>query len=186
LSRLEIDKSLVSIKMLLQGHSFGEFVCENTDYTAYVTDGSIYRDVASGVSQAYIAVYGEFTIGYITLSADAIVLHKHEGAKGVNYYSVPAVKVGRLAVALNSSRQGVGELLLSFAVGLVRAEVSPVVGCRYITLDSLPERVQFYKKRGFKENKRVQSDYKLLHKESRTTKSLRYDIMEQGSIGGPQ
>ena len=59
----------------------------------------------------------------------------------------PAVKIGRLAVDLNSDKKGVGSALLyTIKYTLIDNQKS---GCRFITVDAYNDAIGFYEKNGF-------------------------------------
>ncbi len=65
------------------------------------------------------------------------------------YPHFPAVKIARLATDVGFEGQGMGSSLIEFVVGLVTKQIMPFVGCRFLILDANPEKIDFYKKRGF-------------------------------------
>jgi len=70
-------------------------------------------------------------------------------SENCKYKSYPAVRIGRLAVHKEVSRQGIGSKLLLFIK--IWFSLSNKTGCRYILVDSRKEAVVFYKKNGFEE-----------------------------------
>lgn len=100
-------------------------------------------------------------VGYLTLLNDRINL---EGdlkdifrKKGIEYHSLPALKVGRLCVDDRFLRRGLGTLMLAFAVKIANHIFNEYAGCRFIVLDAKRnyqnDPIHFYKKVGFKELK---------------------------------
>ncbi len=100
-------------------------------------------------------------VAYITLCPDCIKLKnidenlaKTFRDKGINYKSLPALKIGRLCVTDNFLRRGIGTLLIQFTIKKAK-EVSDNVGCRFLYLDAKRNRdskkdvVHFYKAIGF-------------------------------------
>ena len=100
-------------------------------------------------------------VAYITLSPDCIKLKnineelsKKFRDKGINYKSLPALKIGRLCVCDNYLRKGVGTLLIQFTIKKA-FEMSQSVGCRFIYLDAKRNKdkskdvIHFYQKFGF-------------------------------------
>lgn len=77
---------------------------------------------------------------------------KKEG--GVAYTSVPALKLGRLATCESVGRQGVGAYLIATVIKFAE-DLSQTIGCRYVTLDALAHRVNYYSNLGFVMNQRV-------------------------------
>jgi len=100
-------------------------------------------------------------VAYITLSPDCVKvknisseLSKSFRDKGINYKSLPSLKVGRLCVDNKFLRKGVGTLLIQFAVNIA-LKISQQAGCRFLYLDakrnqdSSKDVIHFYKKLGF-------------------------------------
>lgn len=97
-------------------------------------------------------------IGYITILTDKISLNptlKNEfREKGINYKSLPAIKIGRLCVDDKFLKRGIGRLMIEFTIYHVK-QISEKCGCRFITLDAKrnpvvsKDSLHFYKKMGF-------------------------------------
>ncbi len=93
-------------------------------------------------------------IAYLTLVCGEIVL---EGDKQLldepdlhyDYKSYPALKIARLAVDIGHRDKDYGELLVELAVGTAKDVICPVVGCRFVTVDSKKSALGFYLKQGF-------------------------------------
>lgn len=103
-------------------------------------------------------------LAYMTLSADSIKLTSeekdvHEIGK-VPYASIPAIKVGKLAVnkklSEEANRKGYGSFLLEMARAYAYEMNELGVACRFITVDAdieyNPATPEFYYKNGFMEN----------------------------------
>ncbi|OGX31814.1 MAG: hypothetical protein A3D27_00100 [Omnitrophica WOR_2 bacterium RIFCSPHIGHO2_02_FULL_46_37] len=65
--------------------------------------------------------------------------------------------------------QGCGTFIISVVVGLAHKLNKQGIGCRFITVDAYPERIDFYIKRGFKHN--IHKDY-----QTRAHPSLKLDV----------
>jgi len=100
-------------------------------------------------------------VAYITLSPDCVKLKKiNEGLskrfreKGINYKSLPALKIGRLCVDNKFLNKGIGTLMIQFVIDIAR-QISRLVGCRFLYLDAKrnpdpkKDAIHFYKKMGF-------------------------------------
>lgn len=100
-------------------------------------------------------------IGYITLSNDCVKLNKISEdltarfrGKGINYKSLPALKVCRLCVDDNFLRRGVGRIMIQFAMQTL-SKMNERSGCRFLVLDAkrnddnLKDVIRFYKTLGF-------------------------------------
>ena len=73
----------------------------------------------------------------------------------IEYKSLPALKIGRLAVDDDHLGKGIGTQMIYFATFLAREIYSKYCGCRFLTVDakrgSIPEKdsPHFYRKLGF-------------------------------------
>ncbi|MBI4044788.1 MAG: hypothetical protein HY392_03705 [Candidatus Diapherotrites archaeon] len=96
--------------------------------------------------------------GYITLLTDKISLHAELKEafkkKGINYKSLPALKIGRLCVHDDFLRMGIGTHMLDWTVFVIK-KINEFAGCRFITIDAKrnPDKsrdsIHFYKAKGF-------------------------------------
>lgn len=103
-------------------------------------------------------------LAYMTLSADSIKLTSEEkelhDISKVPYASIPALKVGKLAVnkklGSESKRGGYGSFMLEMARAYAFEMNELGVACRFITVDAdieyNPDTPKFYEKNGFVEN----------------------------------
>ena len=98
-------------------------------------------------------------LGYITLLNDKINLQGdlelYFKDKGILYKSLPALKIGRLAVDDKFLKRGIGTALIAFAIKVADAIFQKHSGCRFLTLDAkrnkekTKDSLDFYKKLGF-------------------------------------
>lgn len=100
-------------------------------------------------------------VAYITISPDCVKVKNIDGQlaqrfrdKGINYKSLPALKIGRLCVQDKFLKRGIGKLIIQFAINIA-AKLSQQVGCRFLYLDakrnpnSNLDVIHFYKHMGF-------------------------------------
>jgi GNAT superfamily N-acetyltransferase len=91
--------------------------------------------------------------GYITLICSEIDIRNGYDLQDCpyanNYESLPAVKIARLAVDKRYRNKGIGDNLVILAIAIATDNISPVIGCRFITTDAKSEAVKFYEKAGF-------------------------------------
>jgi GNAT superfamily N-acetyltransferase len=112
-------------------------------------------------------------IGYYTLSCDSIRLEMDEITStfriGKPMSSFPAIKLARMAFTKDCQNQGCGTFIINIVRGFAHKLNKEGAGCRFITVDAYPNRVNFYLKRGFKHN--VHRAYK-----KKNHPSLRLDV----------
>lgn len=123
-------------------------------------------------------------LAYMTLSADSIKLTNEEkdlhNISKVPYASIPALKVGKLAVNKELldevKRKGYGSFMLEMARAFAFSMNELGIACRFITVDAdieyEPNTPQFYEKNGFIENLSNK------RKNAKHTISMRKDIFD--------
>lgn len=112
-----------------------------------------FDDQEKMTSRTNLCFWKKTLVGFVTLVADTIgvqLIHENERVGDYQYAKYPAIKIGRIAVDRNFERKGIGRFLLLAAVGKALS-ISNDIGCRYITVDSKPDAVGFYKKYNFRE-----------------------------------
>lgn len=89
-------------------------------------------------------------VAYVSLICSQIEVDGgHPEVMDYEYKDLPAVKVARLAVDHRFRGKDLGSKLVAVAVALAKTHVMPHVGCRFLTVDSKQESVEFYRKMGF-------------------------------------
>lgn len=134
------------------------------EYNDFLKVARIFFDL--NISRTFLLIHKKTNelLAYMTLSADSIKLTPnekeiHDIAK-VPYASIPALKVGKLAVNKEASkeviRKGYGSFLLEMARAYAFKMNEIGVACRFITVDAdieyNPDTPDFYIKNGFIEN----------------------------------
>ncbi len=130
-SQIEIEPITSELRQLGQG-----FRCVRGEFVTYWKQGRIQREADAYLCQCWIVRVEDALAGYITLLADR--LHVEDtllAQEGVKYRTFPAVKIGLLAVDCRT--KGLGVRLMEWAIDYVIAELMPLVGVRFITVDAL-------------------------------------------------
>lgn len=154
------------------------------EYNDFLKVSQLFWDL--NVSKTYFLIHKKENVllAYMTLSADSVKLKPEErmqsNLKKVPYASLPALKVGKLAVNKaipdQIKRKGYGSFMIGMAIAYVNDMNDMGVACRLITVDADVEydekTVEFYKKNGFVENKANKS------RNSRKIISMRLDCYE--------
>ena len=159
------------------------FKCGVNEYDKFLHDAVRLDEL--DVSKTFLLIHNRTKelLAYMALSADAIKLTKDEkeihNLSKIPYSSIPALKIGKLAVNKNVSdigrKKGYGSFLLEAARRFAIQMNESGVACRFLTVDADIEYNKdttiFYKKNGFVEN---------LSNKSRNPKhtiSMRKDIL---------
>lgn len=118
------------------------------------------------ISKTFVMIHNNTNelIGYFTLSTDTIKLTDSEKVESklseVSFMSLPAIKVGKLAInkklSKEAQRKGYGSFALEMAMAKAYEVLKTGVACRFITVDADieydPKTVEFYEKNGFVRN----------------------------------
>lgn len=110
------------------------------------------------IAVTYAWMEGNETLAYFSISNDAISREVDKAAyrraaRNVphtkRFMTLPAVKIGRLAVDKRFQANGIGSLVLDFIKGWFTE--GNKTGCRFIVVDALnnPDTLNFYAKNGF-------------------------------------
>lgn len=172
---------LLSIKEIddISHYSFDSHIEE---YNNFLKVAEKFYDL--NISKTFLLIHRETNelLAYMTLSADSIKLTNEEkeihDIGKVPYASIPALKVGKLAVnkepSKKAARKGYGSFLLEMARAYAFSMNELGVACRFITVDADieydPDTPQFYFKNGFVENLSNRS------RNAKHTISMRKDI----------
>ncbi|WP_294257253.1 GNAT family N-acetyltransferase [uncultured Sphingomonas sp.] len=101
-----------------------------------------------GAETKNLRAYMTLVCGEVAIGEEDPVPIDNEGVD-FNYKHFPAVKIARLAVDRRLQGLGVGQKLVNVALGVAKGTICPVVGCRFMMVDSKRQSVGFYEKCGF-------------------------------------
>ena len=111
---------------------------------------------SNNITKTYVLVDSKEplkVVGFISLVCSEITIDDTQKPKNVicigRYDIFPAVKIARLAVSSKLQKNGLGGALIEHAIGIVKKYIMPYIGCRYLLVDSKPNAIKFYEKRGF-------------------------------------
>jgi GNAT superfamily N-acetyltransferase len=102
------------------------------------------------VGTTYVAVETERIIGYVTVAPAQLEIDDLPGPlrRKLPSYPLPVLRIARLAVDESTHGQGVGQLLLRFALELA-LRLAREFGCVGALVDAKPGAVRFYEALGF-------------------------------------
>jgi ribosomal protein S18 acetylase RimI-like enzyme len=165
----------IRVEVLSEYHTelIGSFQSYEQDLVDFLKEDALENQIKN-ISVTYIWVHirtGKL-LGYITLLTDSLALKKLNPAlkesfkmKGIDYPTLPAIKIGRLCVDERYRHRGIGTLMFYHTLSIM-IKLKRNVGCRFITLDAKENKddqnknaVHFYKSLGFdflKEKKKKQ------------------------------
>lgn len=163
ISQIKNNVRLLSINKAdnISHYSFNSGIQE---YDDFLKSAKLFCDI--NISKTFLLIHRGTNelIAYMTLSSDSIKLTNdekdfHELSK-VPYASIPALKVGKLAVnkvlSDSAKSKGYGSFMLCLAQAFAYNANELGIACRFITVDADIEynidTPNFYKKNGFVEN----------------------------------
>lgn len=178
------DVRLLSINEIddVSHYSFDSHIAE---YNEFLKIAEKFYEL--NISKTFLLIHRRTNelLAYMTFSADSIKLTNEEkelhDIGKVPYASIPALKVGKLAVNKEVSgeakRKGYGSFMLEMARAFAFEMNELGIACRFITVDAdieyEPDTPQFYEKNGFVENLSNR------RRNAKHTISMRKDIFEE-------
>ncbi|NLL11677.1 MAG: GNAT family N-acetyltransferase [Methanomicrobiales archaeon] len=146
-----IPFSDLSISLLSSRDQVNSFKCSNDAYTRFLK-----RDAIDAMNECtgctHLVYYKDGTlVGYFTLVNDIIFgdkIEEEDIRPGFRYDSYPALKIARLATHKLWENLDIGKFMLVHSISFAII-VNQYSACRFITVDAVNEKVDFYKKFGF-------------------------------------
>ncbi|MBS3157975.1 GNAT family N-acetyltransferase [Candidatus Woesearchaeota archaeon] len=150
----------IRIERLTDKHNLKDFNSYELDLVEFLLEDALdNQSKKMSVTYVWLLKETDAIVGYITLLNDKINLEGNLKDifrnKGILYKSLPAIKIGRLAVDDRFLRKGIGTLMIAFATNIAEKIFNTYAGCRFITLDAKRNKdrskdvIHFYKKLGF-------------------------------------
>jgi GNAT superfamily N-acetyltransferase len=106
-----------------------------------------------GLGRTYGAFVEGKIVGYITLVCGQVSSEDQLKSKAevddFTYTHFPSVKIARLAVDKRYRGCQLGRRFINLSFGIVREEICPRIGCRFMIVDVKKSAVKFYEKCGF-------------------------------------
>lgn len=145
-----MSKSAFSISLLSVEHNRAAFCSDSAPLDRYFQQ-QVTQDVRRRVAACYVALAADGRIaGYYTLAAASVLLHDLPLAvlkKLPRYPTVPAIRMGRLAVDREFKGQGLGGAMLADA--LMRATHSEIAAYAMLVDAKDKSAADFYSHHGF-------------------------------------
>ncbi len=136
-----------------------EFQTYELELKKFLTEDA-QNDQNQRISKTFLIFNCNFLVGYISLSCDSLRVYGdlkgYFKDKNIFYKTLPAIKIGRLAVDDRYQRQGFGKMLVELALIFTKRIYFKYCGCRFLILDAKrnndPDKdsIHFYKKLNFK------------------------------------
>jgi len=153
-----IGQEDIKIEILTENHDVSNFRSYEQELVNFLKEDAL-RNQKLSLSITFLWFHKENLVSYITLLNDRINLEGNLKLsfrdKSVLYKSLPALKIGRIAVDDRFLMRGIGSLMVSFARNVAIKMQKNYSGCRFITVDAKRNQeksrdaIHFYKKIGF-------------------------------------
>ena len=141
---------MVSIRPLREDDDTSSFHSGNDHLDRFFRRHAAKNQFSEYIGTTFVAVEAGEILGYATVAPASIGADDFPStrARKLPKYPLPALRLGRLAVARSAQKKGVGTLLLRyvFTLGL---EMAGKLGCTGVLVDAKSEAVQYYEKFGF-------------------------------------
>lgn len=147
----QIHQEDLQIVPLSKRHELNSFRCLSDDLNDFLKNDA-FKDQEVMVSKTYLCYWNKEIVGFFSILSDTIeveAIDDNDGIKGYLYRKYPSIKIARLAVDVEFERRKIGTFLILAAIGAAMS-VSNIIGCRYLTVDSKANSIDFYKKLHFK------------------------------------
>jgi ribosomal protein S18 acetylase RimI-like enzyme len=138
------------------------FDCGITDLNGFIKNDALPQQKGSaGKTFLLISRSQKKILGFVTLCTDSIrlkgITQEDQDTIDLDYKTLPALKIGRMAVHNDFFHQKIGTKMLVLAIETA-LKINHFAGCRFLTVEAknkqtLPEPrkpIHFYKKFGFK------------------------------------
>ncbi|MBE0523088.1 MAG: GNAT family N-acetyltransferase [Methanosarcinales archaeon] len=145
-----VDLSSLIVKKLDDNVDSSQFKCKSQEIQDFFTEYAlVFQNKSLGVS--YIVYNNSKMVGFFTISMDSLRIKKIKtddqiGYAHIDYY--PSIKIGQLCVDIDYENQGIGPFMLNVICG-IGMEFSEKIGCRFLSVNTLPSAQTWYEKHGF-------------------------------------
>ncbi len=107
-----------------------------------------FNDMEKGISQTWLCVYKNKTVGFISMAH--MKPERHEILQGKGYGNIPSLLIGYLATHKKYEKRGIGMILIAWAIKEA-INSSKRIGCRIVMLNPENDKKikNYYTNRGF-------------------------------------
>ncbi len=145
-----IDSSSLTVKKLEDNVDLSQFKCRSQEIQDFLIEyAMIFQKNSLGIT--YLVCYNSKMVGFFTISMDSLRIRKIKtedriGYDCIDYY--PSIKIGQLCVDIDCERQRIGKFILNVICG-IGMEFSEKIGCRFLSVNTIPKAQTWYEKYGF-------------------------------------
>ncbi len=147
----DVETPRCSVVPLIDEEQIAGFESSNDELTEHLQkDAPRDRSILLATTHLLIDETG-LAIGYFSLLTDSIrvrVIGNCHEIEGIEYASIPALKIGRLSCRMGYEGKGLGTEMIKVALSYLY-EIVKFSGCRMMTVDSKKGCEGFYEHLGF-------------------------------------
>mgnify|MGYP000958095663 CR=1 FL=1 len=157
-----INNSKITVELLKENHPIKPFDCEDDDLNDFLFNKALLYQKEL-LATTFVVESEERTLGYYSVLNDSLQLKEEDFPSKSKYKkflshliphpkrhlkSVPAVKIGRLAIDKSFKGRGIGRVIMNTIIDDC-VELNDRHACRLITVDAYKQAIPFYQRMGF-------------------------------------
>ncbi len=172
---IDVSEDRLRVERFVETRNVESFDCGDKDLNDFLCTEEVARYDRENLGRTYLAYYEGDLAGYFTVSNDGLRVEYLKQVKSfsklarMKLETIPALKIGRLAVDRRYQSRGVGRLLLRYIAGMA-IEIGRGTGIRLLILQAKPQSVSFYLKAGF------QLTYEVKRERGRRNRTMFLDL----------
>ena len=144
----------LSIEPFIETKRVRDFNCGEKDLNDFLNTEEVMEYEKEHLGKTYLVFHEGNVVAYFTVSADGLRVEYLKSYKSfskiseLHLESLPAIKIGRLAVDQRWQGRGIGRLLIKY-IGGIALESGRFGSVRLLIVQAKPGAVDFYQKCGF-------------------------------------
>ena len=157
-----LNNSKITVELLKENHPIKPFDCEDDDLNDFLFNKALLYQKEL-LATTFVIESEERILGYYSVLNDSLQLKKEDFPSKSKYKkflsyliphpkrhlkSVPAVKIGRLAIDKTCKGKGLGKMIMQSLMDEC-IDFNKKIACRLITVDAYKGALTFYQKLGF-------------------------------------
>ena len=167
--KFKVDRDDLKIELLNHDHELSNFDCGDDDLNDFLKNDALLEQKKK-LNITHLIFYKDEIIGYFSLLTDKTNVKdiKNKEIKesiklnlNNKYKTIPAVKIGRLAIDKKYAKKGIGSFILNNLIVTLNEISKKDIGFRLITVEGYAEAYHFYTTNNFVP---LQNDEKFLTK----------------------
>ncbi len=149
------------------------FTCGDPALDEFLTTDEVELYEKEKLGRTFLVYYEHELVAYFTISMDSLrreyVHRKSKNDFVLKVEEIPAMKIGRLAVAEEEQNKGFGRIIMKYIVGKA-LRMGAGIGVRFLIVQAKPDAIPFYEKCGFDLTKETARERK------RVSRTMYFDL----------